>query len=356
MRLHSLLILPALLLAGCRETPRSHRWFAMDTNLEVTLYGKRGSVPDAEAFSRAEAEVARLAALLTDYSDLSALAKIRGRVGDTVPVDRETREVLSAALAMTRASGGTFDITLHDLKTLWGLDGDYAGHVPEPRQIDSLMRDNPTYHASPAPEDVRLPLELLPDGRAVLRRDNRTLDVGGIAKGYIVDRIHALLDSLGLPNHIVQAGGDIRVGGRKAKGAWVVGIRHPRKEDSFSGTLRSSGPMSISTAGDYERFFIRDGVRYHHVFDPRTGRPVPRVCAVTVVSNNSLSADAIDDALFALGPGPEGMKLARSHGVRAVWFLDGAKEPSDGSALCAVAMPEMDGLLALDGVRACGSP
>lgn len=344
-RLLGLLVAPALLLAGCGDEVRSHRWFAMDTNVSVALYGAKGRLADDAVFAKLEFQTARLESLFTDYSSRSGLARVRGAAGDTLDVDPRIYGVLKSALDMGRASRGAFDITLHDLKTLWGLDGSAPGRIPSRAALDSVMRDNPTYGS--APEAVPVPpLEFLPGDRVVIRRSNATLDLGGIAKGYIVDRIHALLDSLGIPNHIVQAGGDIRIGGRKKSGAWSVGIRHPRDADSLAATLQSDHPFAVSTAGDYERFFIRDGVRYHHIFDPRTGYPAQGVASVTVIAKTSEAADAIDDALFVLGP-REGMALARAFGVDAVWFLESPR------GLCAVPSPGMSPRLALNRVPRC---
>jgi thiamine biosynthesis lipoprotein len=248
-------------------------------------------------------------------------------------------------MAMHQASFGAFDITLHDLKTLWGLDGTHTGKIPGKATLDSALRGNPAYHA-PENQVPGPPLELLPGFRVVLRRQEVGLDLGGIAKGYIVDRLHLLLDSLGAPDHIVQAGGDIRIGGRKPSGDWNVGIRHPRQEDSLAGTLVSKQSFSVSTAGDYERYFIQDGVRYHHIFDPRTGIPVPGVAGVTVLAATSMAADAIDDALFVLGP-DRGAALAQAFGVSVVWFLE------TPHGLCAVVSPGMESRLSLNGVPLC---
>ncbi len=348
MRFRFAIPMVALAFIQCRETARTHNWFAMDTNMSVSLFGET-KVSDDSAFYRMDAETERLNQLFSDFSTRSALSEIKGHIGDTVTVNPEVYPVLKIALEAGEASQGAFDITLHELKWIWGLGSGQTGHVPDSASIDSLMKPNPTFHAAWDSGAFHPPLTLLPDGRAVLRRENTQLDLGAIAKGYIVDRLHALLDSLGCPNHILQAGGEIRLGGHKRSGPWSVGIRHPRASDSLSGLIRTDTPRSVSTSGDYERFFISNGARYHHIFDPRTGRPGKNICALTVVSDSSVWADALSTSLFVMGP-ERGMPLARRYHAAAVWFED---RPT---GVCAIPMPEILAVLDLKGVSACGAP
>ena len=157
-------------------------------------------------------------------------------------------------------------------------------------------------------------------------------DFGAIAKGYAVDRLSALLDSLGFLEHLVQAGGDMFCSSRPAA-PWVIGIRHPRLADSTCGVLRLTGPVAVSTSGDYERFFFADGLRYHHILDPATGKPARPYCAATVLASGSRKADGLSTALFVLGPARSGELLRRS-GAEALWI----RENPDRS-LCASVSP-----------------
>lgn len=344
-RLLPVLVL-VLALLQCRQAPDTHRWSAMDCNMAVTLYGRTG-LPADTLFSAVERETARLEGLFSDFDAGSALSAVQGAVGDTVRIDPEMRLVLAKALEMGRESGGTFDITLHDLKALWGIGTGRTARVPDSAEIDSAMAANPAYGleaGSPAPPP---PLSLSGIDKAVILRGRTPLDLGGIAKGYLVDRLDALLDSLGSPIHLVQAGGEIRTGGRKRGSPWLVGIRHPRIADSVCGLLSSEAPLAVSTSGDYERYFMQDGIRYHHLFDPRTGRPSREACAVTVVAASGLLTDALAKPLFILGP-EKGAVLAARFGAKAVWFL----ERENG--VCAVPMPEIEGMLTLKGVPVCG--
>ena len=340
------LLLLSLGLFQCKEKVRTHAWFAMDTELSLTLFGK-SPTPDDTVFSRVDKEARRLENLFSDFSSESGLSLVKGKIGDTVLVDAEIYRVLGQALEMAKVSHGAFDITLHDLKALWGIGGNGKGTLPGNAAIDSLMRNNPVYGASWELDSLPLPLTLLSGNRVQLHRSYTNLDLGAIAKGYTVDKIHQLLDSLGCGNHILMAGGEIRLGGHKAASPWVVGIRHPRIPDSLCGLIRMDTAVSISTSGDYERFFILDGVRYHHLFDPRSGYPVRGPCAVTVMLKaGSMVADALSTSLFVMGP-EKGTKLATQYHATAVWFF----ERPEG--LCAMTMAGFEGRLTLTGIPAC---
>ncbi len=331
----------------CREVVRTHNWFAMDTNMSVSLYGE-SSLSDEEVFARLEAETERLGNLFSDYSLASPVAKMIGSLGDTLAVDPEIYPVLAAALEAGESAQGVFDITLHDLKALWGIGSGENNRVPDSSEIDSVMAGNPVYRQAFEGFSWQPPLLLLPDNRAVLLRENCRLDLGAIAKGHIVDRLHAILDSLGLSDHIIQAGGDIRLGGKKSSGPWILGIRHPRSADSLSGRISLSTAMAVSTSGDYERFFEANGERYHHILDPRTGRPARGVSSVTVLAGSGIVADVLSTSLFVLGP-DKGAELARRYQASAVWF----KALPEG--ICAIAMPEISDWLQLGGVASCPS-
>jgi thiamine biosynthesis lipoprotein len=145
------------------------------------------------------------------------------------------------------------------------------------------------------------------------------ISLGGIAKGYAVDKAAAVLERAGLASFFVQAGGDLYTRGKKADGTeWAAGVRDPRGPDgSFFALLRVSD-HAFSTAGDYERSYIVDGKRYHHIIDPRTGYPATATRSVTIWAPTALVADEIDDAVFILGP-EKGLALVESlDGVGAV--------------------------------------
>lgn len=335
-----------MILVGCQPKVSSHNWWAMNTNMSLTLYGA-SPIPSETVFKEIEGETERLVSIFSDFSDRSALSQVAGRNGDTIDLHPEVEAVLVSALEMQKQSHGIFDFTLHDLKFLWGLGDGQPGRIPSTHELDSLLSENPLYRATDTTQSYSPPITILNQHRAVLHRNHTRLDLGGIAKGYIVDRLHHVLDSLGCPVHLIQAGGEIRVGGQKSNGKpWIIGIRHPRLADSLCGMIRSEKPLSVSTSGDYERYFDKDGVRYHHIFDPRNGEPSHTSIAVTVMADSSRQTDALTKPLFILGP-EKGAALARQYGAKAVWFQ------TTPTGICAAAMPELKTWLTLQAVEAC---
>jgi thiamine biosynthesis lipoprotein len=149
------------------------------------------------------------------------------------------------------------------------------------------------------------------------------IDLGGIAKGYAVDRAFEILISKGYRNVIVNAGGDIRAGGKKARGPWVIGIQDPRDRSRLLTTF-DAVEISIATSGDYERYFVEDGVRYHHLLNPFTGLPARQCRSVTILTEDTLSADGLATAVFVMGP-TRGLRL-----IEAIEGIEGLIVSADG--------------------------
>lgn len=355
-------LLPAILslgLSACGKPERiEHAWLAMDTEFSAILHGpriNRAKVPPESAFAALESEGSRLELVFSDYLPYSALNSLRGNRGDTLDVPApELAEVLRAAERAAAESEGIFDVTLHALKRSWGLSSGDTGRVPTDSALAKALAGNPTYLSKPEAHPALFPpFRMLPGNRILLLRDSIPFDLGGIAKGYAVDRMHALLDSLGYPDHLVMAGGDMRAGGMKTEGPWRIGIRHPRgAPDSLAGAVTMGERKSVSTSGDYERFFIEDGKRYHHLFDPRTGRPAGPWCSVTVLAGESLWADALSEPLFILGP-EGGRGLLSRFDAEALWIL-----PLPGGGLCHVPSAGLkgSGRYSLPGIPVCDEP
>jgi thiamine biosynthesis lipoprotein len=225
---------------------------------------------------------------------------------------RERREVLEVALEVQRLAGGAFETRIMPLVRLWGFDGDQPAVPP----ADSLAAVVADLAALPAPADAA-ELESRPDA----------LHFGAWAKGYAVDRACAVLRAGGEPAALVNAGGEIRGFGRD----WAVGIRHPRLPGAVLARLRP-GDLAVATSGDYEQFFEQDGERYHHLLDPRDGRPARGCRSVTVLARTCARADALATAVFVLGP-REGLALIeRLTGVECL-LIDAAGERHESSGL-----------------------
>jgi len=262
------------------------------------------------AFDAAIAEIRRVEAVMTTWRPDSEISKINTAAGKApVAVSDETLSIIKDSIHTSEISEGTFDITFQTLHGLWKFDEDLDPHPPSDKDIKA-----------------RLPFLgfkniVVDDAKktVMLAKDKTQIGLGGIAKGYAVDRAVAILDKAGLTSFFVQAGGDLFARGRKPDGSeWQAGIRDPRGPESKWFAKLPLSDHAFSTAGDYERSYIVGGKRYHHIIDPRTGYPATACRSVTIWAPSALVADEIDDAVFILGP-EKGLKLVESlDGVGAV--------------------------------------
>jgi thiamine biosynthesis lipoprotein len=285
---------------------------AMGTHLAFAAFTTPGT--DAEhlraAFDAATAEIVRIEKLMTTWDPASEVSRINAAAGkEAIPVSRETYEVIAESIHASEMSSGTFDITFETLHGLWKFDEDLDRHLPTPAQVHAQQKYLGYHH-----------VKLDPVARSVMLDESHVrIGLGGIAKGYAVDRAAAVLEGRGLPSFYVQAGGDLYTRGLKPDGSpWQAGIRDPRGPEGDYFAVMPVSDRAFSTAGDYERSYIVDGKRYHHIIDPRTGYPATASRSVTIWAPTALLADEIDDAVFILGP-EKGLALVESlDGVGAV--------------------------------------
>ncbi len=224
---------------------------------------------------------------------------------DTMTLSEEDNFILAKSLELSRVTDGAFDISVGLLENIWGFRGDKP-HLPKEEEIQSaLFRTGYQYI-------------LLADDKAILAKTGMVIDLGGISKGYAVDRVVTILRQEGISSGIVDAGGDLRVFGDKPDGRkWAIGIRDPVRAGSIAKTIYIN-EGAVATSGNYERCFIRDGKRYHHIFNPLTGYPANGCISVTIIAKEALVADALATGIFVLGP-EKGMKLIENlHDVEGV--------------------------------------
>lgn len=262
------------------------------------------------AFAAAVVEIKRVEALMTTWRPDSDVSRINAAAGKAaVPVSEETFAIIKESVHASEISGGTFDITFHTLHGLWKFDEDLDPHPPSKKAIEERL-----------PFVGYRNIELDESKHTVkLTKERTQIGLGGIAKGYGVDRAVKVLDDAGLTSFFVQAGGDLFARGKKPDGSdWQAGIRDPRGPESKYFAILPLSDHAFSTAGDYERSYIVGGKRYHHILDLRTGMPATACRSVTIWAPTALLADEIDDAVFVLGP-EKGLKLVESiDGVGAV--------------------------------------
>src|SRR4051794_41122568 len=308
MHLRAFVMLGLAFLGSADAAPKHpfRRGFtAMGTAVDFIVWTD-DDVAAEPAVDEAMKELRRIETLMTDWEHpgepASDVVQVNRNAGRTpVAVHPETLEVIDAALEMSRRSAGAFDISYAAMRGVWKFDEEIDRKLPSANQIAALKKlinykDIVVDHAAKT---------------VFLKQPGMRIGLGGIAKGYAVDHCVAVLRKRGLNDFVIQAGGDLFASGSKSGMPWMVGIRDPR---ALRGDYFASAPVenhSFSTAGDYERSFMLDGKRYHHIIDPRTGYPATASRSVAIWAKDALTADAIDDAVFILGP-EKGLELVES--------------------------------------------
>lgn len=293
----------ALLAAACAAPAAppalvDERRLVMGSELHLTA--RTTDAPRARAaFAAVFAEFERLEALLSTWrpgSDVSRLNAAAG--GAPVPVHADTRAVLRAAAQVSTWTDGKFDATFGALTEVWKFDHDQDNRVPSAAEIAARL---PRVDYRRVVVDDRA-------GTAAITRAGVRVHLGGIGKGYAVDKGVAILRAAGLRDFMVQAGGDLYVAGTAGESPWRLGVQDPRGAPDDPFAVVELSDATFSTSGDYERYFEQDGVRYHHILDPATGQPARGTRSVTIVTKAALWADGLSTGVFILGP-ERGMAL-----------------------------------------------
>ena len=276
----------------------------MGTAISVGLWSEEPAAGVA-AIDAVMAEMHRIDRAMSPHKSDSELSRInRDAAAGPVPLSAEMTRLLRRAGDFAELSEGAFDITYAAVGQLY----DYRQRVRPSEEALLQARAAVGYRH----------LELDLDNRTVrFGRAGMRIDLGGFAKGHAVDNAAAILRGRGIRHAIVSAGGDSRVIGDRRGRPWVIGVRDPRRAGEMAAMLPLED-VSISTSGDYERYFDADGVRYHHVIDPSTGRSPSSVHSVTVLAQDGLTTEALSKTVFVLGV-DRGMRLIESQpGVDAV--------------------------------------
>jgi thiamine biosynthesis lipoprotein len=282
----------AAVLLVAEGAPARAEWMARDdaimgTRISVELRAEDAAKGTA-AIDAVMAEMRRIDALMSHYKPDSELSQINLRAAvEPVHVDRELFDLLKLSLHFSEITDGAFDITYAGVGHLY----DYRRHI------------------KPTEAEIRAALPTVNWRNLILDEDKLTvkfampgmrIDVGGIGKGYAVDRCIAILQSMGFTHALVTAGGDSRIIGDRDGRPWVVGIRHPDDPNKIV-TRVPLIDTAMSTSGDYYRFFDEGGVRYHHIIDPRTGHSASRVRSATILGPTATETDGLSKTAFVLG-------------------------------------------------------
>lgn len=251
------------------------------------------------AIERAYGEMQRLSDMMNHYDRLSVVSAVNDAAGQRpVQVPPELMAVLQMAQAMSRRSGGAFDVTVASVQG-WRFRQDDP-RMPQPAEI---ARQLPLVNWKNLALDDRA-------GTAYLRRAGMRMDLGGIAKLYILDAGARSLERAGAARAMLNGGGDVVLAGREGSTPWRVGVRDPRAPQKLLGVVELRRGF-VASSGDYERYFEREGRRYHHILDPRTGYPAEGPRGVTLVAERLEAVNGLGVAIMVLGK-REGARLAEA--------------------------------------------
>ena len=252
----------------------------------------------------------RLATILNFYSSTSEISMINRMAGEKpIKVSSDTINILKKAVRISEITDGAFDVTVGPLVKLWDIQHRV---IPSKEQIEEKQR-------------------LVGYKNIIIDKNNSTvfiklkgaqIDLGGIIKGYAVDKIVQVFHRNGIKSGVISVGGEIRALGKKPDGTlWTIGIQNPRQkgtDDKVIATVELSD-KAFSTSGDYMKYFVKDGVRYHHLLDPKTGYPSKQCGSTTIIANDNTTTDGFSK-LFILGPA-KGLAVAKEEGFD-VLFID----------------------------------
>jgi len=274
--------------------PLKRSQMIMGTMVEITVIP-----PDEQAIEAAFEEMKKVDALMSTYKENSEVS-ILNREGEN-HLSAETLQVIREAINFSEITGGAFDITCRPLINLW-KKAKKEKVIPSPQEIKEAL-------SLVGYEKIKI----LPEGDVVrFKQKGMQIDLGGIAKGYAVDRAIETLRKNGIRRALVNAGGDLYALGNGPGGEkWKVGIQDPREEDKLLGIIKVKD-VGVATSGDYQRYFTIEGKRLSHIVNPKTGQTVQDVpMSVTVIAPHATTTDALATGVFVLGP-QKGMELIES--------------------------------------------
>lgn len=311
--LFPLYLLPALclLIASCEfknQNITKRTKFLMGTLIEIVIQEPSNDLAQ-KAISASFNEISRLEKILSTYLPNSELSKFNSLAGGEIkiPVSPDLLKVIQRGVYWGTLSNGAIDISIGPAVKLW----EFKSETPSPPDVGELKKVSEFINYK----------DIIIDGNSIgLKKTGMSLNLGSIAKGYAVDQAIKNLKKMGIKSGLVNAGGDLMAFGLKSKTeGWHIGLQHPRKPEEIIASLDIKD-KAVATSGDYQRYFIKDKVRYHHILNPKNGWPANQAISATVISDNVMDADALSTALFILGE-KKGLALINSlEGIEGMIF------------------------------------
>ncbi|WP_162532327.1 FAD:protein FMN transferase [Candidatus Scalindua japonica] len=281
---------------------------SMSTLFEITIYAPDKYVAE-KTFNEVFQELNRLDYLMSNYKKTSVLSELN-KNAPSGPADcnKELADVIEQSLQYSEITDGAFDITIGPLMKKWGFFKK-QGRIPGKEELESVLGSvsykNIIIEAKAKKSLAENPVT---EKTVSFKNPGTQIDLGGIGKGYAVDRVTLVLKQNGINSALINFAGNIYTFGTPPeRTSWVIGLQHPRESEGLLGTFDIKD-KAVSTSGDYEKFFTIDGKRYSHIIDPRTGNPVKGVVSVTIVAESATRADALSTGVFVMGQ-EKGMAL-----------------------------------------------
>lgn len=304
------IIIPVTNLSGCSGSAitTTKTDFYFDTVITITLYNSKKSIID-ECFKLCDKYEKMFSTTIPD-SDIS-LINSNSKNGEYTTVSNETIELLTKSIEYCELSNGKFDITIGKLTSLWDFGATTDQNIPNASDLEKYA-DKVGY------EQIKI------DGNKVLLiNPDISLDLGGVAKGFIADKLKEYLLSKGVKQGIINLGGNVLlIGSKKNNENYNIGIQYPFESEGSTITVVSAKDKSIVTSGIYERYFYKDNILYHHILDSQTGYPINNdLLSVTIISSKSIDGDILSTTAFVNGL-EDGIKLIEKlDGIEAI-FID----------------------------------
>ncbi len=273
--------------------------YMMGTVIQLKAYGDNADQIIDESFDLIS-ELEGKMSLNIKGSEVNQINQSSGK--RPISVSEDTYQVIAGALDYAKVSGGAFDPTIGPVVQVWGI-GTEKSQVPDKEELKEELKLVDYQKVELSAEDKKIFLE----------QENMILDVGGIAKGYAADQVMKFLKGKGVSSAYISLGGNVSVLGKKPDGSlWKVGIQNPKAKSrgDVMGIVKLAD-QTVVTSGNYERYFMEDGVRYHHLLDPKTGYPARNgIISSTIITDSSFTADALSTAVYILGV-EEGLELIK---------------------------------------------
>jgi FAD:protein FMN transferase len=291
---------------ACRLNVVKETSFMMDTYVTIYAVG-----PKSMTLKAIESALNRMQEIGTKFNSLDPKSPVYAfnHTGEAIS-DNEITSLIQTALNISKESGGAFDISIAPLAELWGFYRK-EHYLPKPQEIKDCMAKVGYQHLS------------LNNGKIVKDNEGVRIDLGGIAKGYAIQEAIKVLRSNGVTSALIDAGGDIYGLGKRGSRLWRIGIKDPRKE-GILGYVEVED-LAVMGSGDYERFFIKDGRRYHHIFDPKTGYPTEGVASVILIYPDPVASQAWAKIPFIMGPEKGLERLENIPNMEAIIITESGK-------------------------------